>query len=122
MLLAGAPNPHCYGRSVFVDGRVDHAQIRYWLERGEDTAGAIDVDTWLQELRTVSPGAYEAVYIQYVEREPGGVHRLSGVDRVRMWHQRTGLGRRTYYARLREGELFVGNLTSPHRNTRITVG
>ena len=127
VMMHGAPHPNCYSKSAFVDGRIDHEQVRQFLEFTENVEAALQVDEWLQRLRGMAPNCYTAILIHYVEREPGGLHRLTRIHRIRRWHSRTGLGRAWYYHQLRQGEWFVGkmmayeeSLTSLDKNHTIS--
>lgn len=108
MYMRGAPNANCYTEQGFINGRIDPDQLRRYIEQDERFDAAVETDEWLMVLRDVAPAAYEAVYIKYVQREPGTSGMLDGETQRRLWTKQTGLRKSQYYAKLLEAERFIG--------------
>lgn len=103
----GAPRRNLYSKTTFIDGKIDPDQLRYFIEFDERLDEALETDEWMMVLQEKSPTAYMAVLVRYLEREPGTSRPLGFDDQASIFRLKTGKGKSTYYAKLREAERFV---------------
>lgn len=105
---AGAPNPNCYSEQPFLNGRIDADMLRHYIEQDERLDRVEETHKWVMELQAAYPAAYEALYVRYVQREPGTGRALQAEDQYALFKKRTGLRKTRFYECLGDGERYIG--------------
>lgn len=109
--MSGMPNGNYYTQQPFASHRInfDFKVTEREQFKGMVWSRAIEVDEVLAEIRTLNDSKWAATVIRFVWREPGtgGNRKLAQEFQLRQFHHLTGLGKATYYNRVKRVEQFV---------------